>query len=73
MIFNEIIDKLIYGKKVRRSVWGESFYMESDGDTIWERHYDKEKKEIFTDEYHDFSDLAFSLEDVLADDWELYK
>ena len=73
MTFNEIIDKLIYGKKVRRLVWAESFYMESDGDTIWERYDDKEKKEIFTCVYHAFSDRTFSLEDVLADDWELYK
>ena len=73
MTFNEIVEKLIYGKKVRRSVWAESFYMESDGDTIWERYYDKEKKEIATSERHAFSDRVFSLEDVLADDWELYK
>lgn len=73
MTFSEIIDKLTYGKKVRRSVWPESFCMDSNGDMIWERYYDKENKEIVTTGYHAFSDRTFSLEDVLADDWELYK
>jgi hypothetical protein len=73
MTFNEIIEKLTYGKKVRRSVWPESFYMDSDGDTIWEKYDDKESKKIVTTRYHAFSDRTFSLEDVLADDWELYK
>lgn len=73
MTFSEIIDKLTYGKKVRRSVWSESFYMDSNGDMILDRYYDKENKEIVTIGYHAFSDRTFSLEDVLADDWELYK
>lgn len=73
MTFSEIIEKLTYGKKVRRSWWPESFYMDSNGDAIWERYDDKEKKEIVTSKYHAFSDLAFSLENVLADDWELYR
>ena len=73
MTFSEIIEKLTYGKKVRRSVWPESFYMDSNGDTIWEKYDDKENKKIVTTGYHAFSDRTFSLEDVLADDWELYR
>ena len=73
MTFSEIIEKLTYGKKVRRSWWPEQSYMESNGDIIWEKYDDKEKKKIVTTRYHAFSDRTFSLEDVLADDWELYK
>lgn len=73
MTFEEIIEKLTYGKKVRRSVWPESFYMDSNGGTIWEKYDDKESKKVVTTKYHAFSDRVFSLEDVLADDWELYK
>ena len=47
--------------------------MDSDGDAIWERYDDKESKKIVTTRYHAFSDRTFSLEDVLADDWELYR
>ena len=73
MTFNEIIEKLTYGKKIRRSVWPESIYMDSNGDAVWEMYNDKENKKVVTTKYHAFSDRAFSLEDVLADDWELYK
>lgn len=45
MTFSEIIEKLTYGKKVRRSWWPEQFYMDSNGDMIWEKYDDKEKKE----------------------------
>ena len=47
--------------------------MDSNGDMIWEKYDDKENKKIVTTGYHAFSDRTFSLEDVLADDWELYK
>lgn len=73
MTFSEIIDKLTYGKKVRRSWWLEHFFIESNGDIIWEKYDDKENKKIVTTGYHAFNDRTFSLEDVLADDWELYK
>ena len=68
MTFKEIIQPLIYGKKVRRSCWSDGLYMESNGDKVWGTTDNAGKYASFC-----FTDKCFSLDDITADDWELYR
>ena len=67
MKFNSILQKLIYGKKVRRSSWSENVWLESDGDNV----YMKANGEIV--KHYANTDRVFTLDDVTAEDWEIYK
>lgn len=68
MTFEEIIQPLIYGKKVRRSSWSDEIYMESNGDRVRITSNTAPTLPGFC-----FTDKCFSLDDVTADDWELYR
>ena len=71
MTFNKILEKLLYGKKVRRSTWHPSLWMESNGDDVYLRT-NTDKKVINAAHYAN-GDRVFTLEDVTADDWEVMK
>jgi hypothetical protein len=67
MTFNEILQPLLYGKNVRRSSWQKGVYINSNGDLI--RCYQHHKDDIRLL----CSDERLRLDDVTAEDWEMYK
>ena len=71
MYFSEAIDKLVYGKKIRRSSWGKNFWIESNGDAVFKKAYDPISKESFNIQRYAETDQIFSLQDTLANDWEI--
>lgn len=74
MTFEEILSPFVYGKKIRRSSWIEDVWIESNGDTVWQKALSRvEKGKIVTIKQYVNGDKVFSLYDVFADDWELYK
>ena len=71
MTFSKILVKLYYGKKVRRSIWGDGLWIESNGDSIYQKCFtNNEIVNIYT---FANSDKFFSLDDVSAEDWEVMK
>jgi len=72
MYFAEAIQKLIYGKKVRREIWGKNSWIESNGSTVFQKSCAPNDKNELVISYSE-SDRIFSLEDVTADDWVIYK
>ena len=66
MNFQEILQKLIYGRKVRRQSWREGLWIESNGETVRLYLMEKEGKRLID------VDTQFSLDDVMAEDWELF-
>ena len=68
MTFEEIIQPLIHGKTVRRTSWNDGVYIMSNGDKVWGMTDIAGKYASFC-----FTDKCFSLDDVTADDWELYR
>ena len=73
MYFSEAIDKLLYGKKIRRASWGKNFWIESNGSTVFQKAYDPISKCDFVVQHYAESDKFFSVEDTLANDWETCK
>ena len=71
MTFNEILEKLLYGKKVRRSTWHPNLWMESNGDSVYLRT--NTDKKVINAAHYSNDDRVFTLEDVTADDWEVMK
>lgn len=71
MTFNEILEKLTYGRKVRRSTWPDNLWLESNGDTVYLRTL-TDNKVLNAKRYAD-GDKIFTLADVTAEDWEIYK
>lgn len=71
MYFSEAIDKLIYGRKIRRSSWGKNFWIESNGDAVFQKAYDPIGKCDFLVQRYAGTDKVFSVEDTLASDWEI--
>lgn len=71
MTFSEILEKLIYGKKVRRSSWSKGLWIESNGDSIFQKCY--VKNEVVNTKRFTNEDKVFCLDDVTADDWEVMK
>lgn len=67
MNFNEILQPLIYGKKVRRTCWGKGVYMTSNGDICKTYLVNENGTKLIS------IDERFRLDDVTADDWELFK
>lgn len=66
MKFKEILQPLIYGKKVRREEWAEGLYITSNGDLV--RLFlenDGGRRLISADE-------KFRLDDITAEDWEIF-
>lgn len=68
MTFNEIMVRLAYGRKLRRNSWPEEVYIEYNGNAVY-------MKVAATGEvlkrYAD-TDRVFSVDDVFAEDWELF-
>ena len=71
MTFNEILEKLTYGKKVRRSVWPDNLWLESNGDTVYLRTLSNNK--VLNAKVYADGDRIFTLSDVTSEDWEIYK
>lgn len=72
MDFEKALQKLLYGKKVRREIWDSSKntqWMESNGDRIRLKFYDEETKQVTTLKDWASSESVFSLDDVTAEDW----
>ena len=69
MTFNEILEKLTYGRKVRRGIWPENLWLESNGDTCFLRTANEDN----TLKVYANGDRVFTLDDVTAHDWEFYK
>ena len=68
MTFNEIMVRLAYGRKLRRSSWPEEVYIEYNGSAVL-------MKVAGTGEVlkrYTGSDRVFSIDDVFAEDWELF-
>ena len=65
MKFSEIIDALVYGRKVRRTSWDKSIYFTSDGNNI-KCYLSGKNGDILI---HPTEKL--SLDDVTAEDWEI--
>lgn len=61
MNFPEVIEHLLNGEYIRRSKWRKDFYIKLEDDAI------------FDSDGTDFSGTMFSMEDIIANDWELYQ
>ena len=68
MTFSEIQIRLAYGRKIRRATWPEEVYIEYDGSSVAMKTagYHKPVKK------YALSDRLLSLDDVFADDWEIF-
>ena len=76
MTFDEAIEKLTYGKKVRRESWDShvnTVWYESNGSDIWLKCYSESDKQITIIKDYRHGTPVFSLDDVLADDWEVVR
>lgn len=65
MMFSVALTKLVYGKKIRRSVWPKGVFLESNGDVIRMKNGEMELKRYC------YEDRVFSFADVCEDDWEI--
>ena len=75
MNFEEALQKLLYGKKIRREIWDcrkNTQWMESNGDRVRLKLYDPETKNVTTIRDWYSHEAVFSLDDVTAEDWEVY-
>lgn len=70
MTFNEIVSAFANGAKIRRKSWSEKTWMELDGNTVKFKAYFEQANKTVVTGTSTKSDKIFSLEDVLADDWE---
>lgn len=61
MRFSEAIEPLLNGEYIRRSKWHKDYYIKLENDAI------------FDSDGTDFSGTMFSMEDIIANDWELYQ
>lgn len=61
MRFSEAIEPLLNGEYIRRSKWHKDYYIKLENDAI------------FDSGGTDFSGTMFSMEDIIANDWELYQ
>ena len=61
MRFSEAIETLLNGEYIRRSKWHKDYYIKLENDAI------------FDSDGTDFSGTMFSMEDIIANDWELYQ
>lgn len=73
MYFDEAVNKLIYGKKVSRASWGKNCWLESNGDSVFQKIYDPIGKCELNVKHYTETDKVFSLEDTLASDWEIHR
>jgi len=65
MNFNDAVQKLIYGKKLRRASWGDGLYITSNGDLVRlfvEKNGNRQLISV---------DEKFRLDDIMAEDWEI--
>lgn len=67
MTFNEILQPLLYGKKVRRGSWAKGIYITSNGDLIRCYQQNEDGLKLLS------ADERLKLDDVTAEDWEMYK
>ena len=65
MKFEEILQPLIYGKKVRRTSWGEGLYITSNGDLVRLFIENDSGRQLIS------ADEKFRLDDITAEDWEI--
>ena len=61
MRFSKAIEPLLNGEYIRRSKWHKDYYIKLENDAI------------FDSDGTDFSGTMFSMEDIIANDWELYQ
>ena len=61
MRFSKAIEPLLNGEYIRRSKWHKDYYIKLENDAI------------FDSDETDFSGTMFSMEDIIANDWELYQ
>ena len=61
MRFSEAIEHLLNGEYIRRSKWHKDYYIKLENDAI------------FDSDGTDFSGTMFSMEDIIANDWEIYQ
>ena len=71
MTFCEILEKLLYGKKVRRESWSKGLWLESNGDAVFQKCF--VKNEVVNTKRFTSQDKVFCLDDVTAEDWEVIK
>lgn len=69
MKFEEMISHLIYGRKVRRTIWPENLWLESNGDSTYLRTMAGNK--VLNAMLYTSNDRIFTLDDVCADDWTI--
>ena len=69
MTFDEIMVRLAYGRKIRRDSWPEEVYIEYNGSVTFMRTAGT--GEVL--KKYASSDRVFSMDDVFAEDWELFK
>ena len=67
MTFNEILQPLILQKKVRRGSWAKGIYITSNGDLIRCYLQNEDGLKLLS------ADERLKLDDVTAEDWEMYK
>lgn len=67
MTFNEILQPLLHRKKVRRGSWGKGIFITSNGDLIRCYLQNEDSLKLIS------ADERLKLDDVTAEDWEMYK
>lgn len=65
MNFNDAVQKLIYGKKLHRTSWGDGLYITSNGDLVKLFVEKNGNRQLIS------ADEKFRLDDIMAEDWEI--
>ena len=70
MTFEDFMNALAYGRRIRRESWPEGVFMESNGTDVWLRmETEREKKTL---SHFAPGDRIFTFADIYADDWIFY-
>ena len=64
MKIEEMLNKLVYGKKLRRQSWNDNLWIDSNGTTVRLYNQEPEGKRLID------TDVRFTLDDLMAEDWE---
>lgn len=73
MNFEEALQSMLHGEKIRRIIWDHRKtiqWMESDGTRVKLKLHNGESVFVIRD--WSPNETIFSLNDVIADDWEIY-
>lgn len=71
MTLNEVLPKIINGEKARRKNWANGYWLEYDLEQTMLYEKVLYKGNVLVTHKDHLHDRAFSVDDVLADDWEI--